>query len=87
MWCAFFKGEDDSVLQQLSLAMLENAGARSRAKEIEESLRLLRAFWEYEVIPLKRVVEKTGYKIYPVPQKERDILFTQARFAGELVNK
>lgn len=83
-WCeelhAFFAGTSPAALQTLTLRLLESAGARARAAEIQESLIALQRFWATEAEPLCRAMQETGYTgAYPVPQAERDPLFTRWR--------
>jgi hypothetical protein len=51
---------------------------------VQEHLTALRRFWEVEAEPLRCAIRDTGYDgDYPVPQVDRDPLFTRWRLAGE----
>lgn len=77
---AFFAGTSPAALQTLTLRLLESAGARARAPEIQASLAVLQRFWELEAEPLCRAMRETDYTGgYPVPQADRDPLFTRWR--------
>ena len=76
----WLRGETDTWLETLCLALLDNAGARRKSLEVQEGLKFLKAFWELEALPLKEVITACGHSGHPVAQKERDILFHQARF-------
>ncbi len=79
-WILFFAGKSRVALESLSLRLLESAGARARAGEIQESLETLQRFWELEAVPLQRAIRDTRYEgAYPVPQAERDPLFIRWR--------
>ncbi|MDX2166148.1 MAG: nucleotide excision repair endonuclease [Deltaproteobacteria bacterium] len=81
---AFFAGTSCALLQTLTLSLLERAAARTRRAEVQEHLAALRRFWDVEAEPLRRAIRDTGYRgAYPVPQLERDPLFTRWRLAGE----
>lgn len=78
-WERFWKGESKEALEQLSMALLENAGARRSAAEVEEHLRNLLRFWRHEAQPLHKARVRSGIPEWPVPQKQRDPLFLRAR--------
>lgn len=81
---AFFAGTSRAALQTLTLRLLESAAARTRRAEVQERLAALQRFWEVEAEPLRRAMRDTGYTgAYPVPQVDRDPLFTRWRLAGE----
>jgi hypothetical protein len=81
---AFFAGTSCALLQTLTLRLLESAAARTRRAEVQEHLTALRRFWEVEAEPLRCAMRDTGYDgDYPVPQVDRDPLFTRWRLAGE----
>lgn len=77
---AFFAGTSRAALHTLTLRLLESAGARARRAEIQESLAALQRFWQFEAEPLRRAKLETGYTgIYPIPQVDRDPLFSRWR--------
>ncbi len=76
---AFFKGESKGLLEELILALVENAAARKSREEIQERLDELLRFWRHEATPLNRARKATALTDYPVPQKERDLLFLRYR--------
>lgn len=78
-WTGFFKGHSREALEELSLKLLSNAGARAKASEVEESLGAIKMFWEEEASRLAEVISATGHLGYPISQKERDPLFLQYR--------
>jgi excinuclease ABC subunit C len=75
LWSLFLRGESNQLLEILVLELLENAGARSRTKEVQELLHCLSRFWKKEAVPLFRVRSFCRCLAYPVEQKERDLLF------------
>jgi predicted GIY-YIG superfamily endonuclease len=79
-WREFWKGESCAAMENLVLALIENAGARRSGKQIQKSLNQLKLFWRFEAASLRRVREALGYAVYPVPQKERDFLYLKRRF-------
>ena len=62
--------------------LTEHAGARARRAEIQEDLEAVARFFAAEATELARARTSTGYATYPVPQRERDLLFTQYRQMG-----
>ena len=80
-WREFLKGDSREAMELLVLALVENAGARRKGKEIQQALNRLKIFWRFEACSLKRVRETTGYGAYPVPQKERDFIYLKRKFA------
>jgi predicted GIY-YIG superfamily endonuclease len=78
-WAQFWKGESKIACENLVLSLVENAGARHSPKKIQENLNYLKRFWRHEAAPLQRAIERTNWPIYPVPQKERDILFLKSK--------
>lgn len=83
---AFFAGSSRAALQTLTMRLLESAGARARRTDVQAQLIALQRFWELEAEPLGRALRETGYTgAYPVPQVERDPLFTRWRLAAERV--
>jgi excinuclease ABC subunit C len=77
---AFFAGISRAALQTLTLRLVESPSARARRAEIQESLTALQRFWEFEAEPLSRAMRETDYTgVYPVPQVDRDPLFSRWR--------
>jgi excinuclease UvrABC nuclease subunit len=81
----FLSGKNLSALEALMMVLIENASARSHAKEIQDHLNILKKFYRREVALLTRACQRTKYTDYPVPQKERDLLFLRDRFRAELL--
>ncbi|HXJ79393.1 MAG TPA: GIY-YIG nuclease family protein [Candidatus Methylomirabilis sp.] len=78
-WGRLLIGASREALESLALALIEHAGARARREEVQEDLRAISRFFESEACELARARMATGYEPYPVPQRERDLLFTQYR--------
>jgi GIY-YIG catalytic domain len=78
-WAGLLRGESRQALEALALRLVEHAGARARRKETQEGLRAIARFFEDEARPLARVRVETGFGPYPVPQRDRDLLFAQCR--------
>jgi len=78
-WRRFWRGESKEALEHLVLALIENAGARKRTKEVQENLNYLSRFWRHEAVPLARARIFNQYTQYPVPQKDRDLIFLKFR--------
>jgi excinuclease UvrABC nuclease subunit len=76
----FFKGESIGALENLVLALLENAAARRSPKDIQKHLNGLRRFWRHEAQLLHRVRAKLSVEHYPIAQRERDFLFVKNRY-------
>jgi excinuclease UvrABC nuclease subunit len=76
----FFKGESIGALENLVLALLENAAARRSPKDIQKHLNGLRRFWRHEAQLLHRVRKKLSVTHYPIAQRERDFLFVKHRY-------
>jgi excinuclease ABC subunit C len=74
-WASFLKGESALAMEELILNLAENAGARRRAKKVQEHLDELKRFWRHEVLTLARARKATGCREWPVPQYQRDLLF------------
>ena len=72
---AFFRGESFSAIEELSLLLLERPSAVANSKETQDHLRAIRGFWRHEVQPLKRARAHSKVSEYPVPQKDRDLIF------------
>lgn len=86
-WGAFLRGESSEAMELLILAMVENAGARKSRKETQQRIDSLVRFWKHEALPLKRVRESVGWAEYPVPQRERDLIFLEHRYGREGLRK
>jgi hypothetical protein len=80
-WTSFLRGEARDALSALALALLEKAGARREAKEVEEDLAALDRFFRHEAVKLRVACGRMGETRWPVPQEERDALFLRARRA------
>ncbi len=78
-WGALFRGASREALETLALRLLDHAGARGRRAETHEALQAIGRFFEEEAVALARVRAATGYAFYPVPQRDRDLLFTRSR--------
>ncbi len=74
-WDKFFRGDSPLVLEELVLRLLQNAGARAKASDLQENVDALKRFWKHEAKPLGQAIRTTGYDSYPVLQNERDPLF------------
>ena len=86
-WELFFKGESPDALEHLVFALLENAAARSRARQIQEDLNALRRFWKHEATLLLKARQFADYRDYPVPQKDRDPLLLRYRAKDALAKE
>jgi hypothetical protein len=73
------RGASREGLEQLSLTLLEHAGARARSTEIQADLRAVARFFDEEASALAAAIVAAGYSRYPVPQRERDLLFLHFR--------
>ena len=80
-WRALLRGDSRTALEELSLRLLDHAGARARGAAIEADLRALERFFDVEASTLAAAVATTGYAGYPVPQRDRDALFLRYRNA------
>jgi hypothetical protein len=80
-WSKLFRGASREALEALALELLEHPGAIARRAEIQEDLESIALFFESEAHALARARATTGYAGYPVPQRERDLLFVQSREA------
>ncbi len=76
---AFLKGDSFEAIEALSLLLLENASATKNAKDTQDLLRAIRRFWRHEILSLKNARDRTHHSSYPVLQKERDLIFIQAK--------
>jgi hypothetical protein len=87
IWKALLRGASRTALEELSLRLLEHAGARARRAAIEADLRAVERFYDAEASTLAAAIAVTGYIGYPVPQRDRDALFLRYRSrTGALVN-
>jgi predicted GIY-YIG superfamily endonuclease len=75
-----FQGEKATALEELLMTLVEKKGARKKAKEIQTHFKALKLFWKHEALLLKKVRKNVNFLTYPVPQKERDILFLKNRY-------
>jgi len=80
IWRGFWKGESKTALEELILAMVENAAARRTPKTVQDHLNSLKRFWRHEAVFLANARKHTQYEQYPVPQAERDFVFLRYRF-------
>lgn len=80
-WAALLRGESREALEGLALELLEHPGAVARRGEIQEDLAALALFFETEARALARARAAVAYARYPVPQRERDLLFVESRGA------
>jgi len=78
-WSRLLRGESRAALEGLALRLVDHAGARARRAEIHAALRSIQRFFEDEACALARVRAATGFEPYPVPQRDRDLLFARAR--------
>lgn len=74
---SFFSGDSFEAIEELSLLLLEKPSAVARSSETQEVLRQIRQFWRHEILKLKKAREHSNTLIYPIPQKDRDLLFIQ----------
>jgi hypothetical protein len=77
-------GESPAGLAELSLRLLEKAGARSEAESVEADLRLLAAFYQSDLAKLRSALRAAGRSGSFVAQGERDALFLSQRAAGPI---
>jgi excinuclease ABC subunit C len=78
-WDGLLRGTSREALEALALRLLEHADARAKREETHQALRAVARFFRREAQALARVRTATGYGPYPVPQQERDLLFTRYR--------
>jgi len=83
MWSRVLRGTSREGLEQLSLSLLEHAGARARSAEIQADLRVVERFFDEEASELAAAILAAGYPSYPVPQRDRDLLLLQYRGASK----
>lgn len=77
-----FRGESSDAFENLVLALVENASARRRAKKIQLLLNDVKRFWRHEAQLLHRVRSRLGIEDYPIPQRDRDLLFVRHRYGA-----
>jgi hypothetical protein len=65
LWESFFRGESTKALEGLTMTLLEHAGARARAAEVEDDLLNIRRFWIEEASVLAACIRAMGYDEYP----------------------
>jgi hypothetical protein len=80
LWKLLLRGASRSALEQLSLRLLEHAGARARGAIVQADLRAVKRFFVEEATTLAEAIAATGYAGYPVPQRDRDALFLRYRY-------
>jgi hypothetical protein len=80
-WAGLLRGDSREILEALALELLEHPGARARSGEIQDDLRAVGRFFRREAVALARARAAAGYERYPVPQEDRDLLFTRYRHA------
>ena len=80
-WSRLLSGTSRDALESLALELTEHVGALARRAEVQEDLQAIARFFETEACELARARRAVGYVPYPVPQRERDLLFTQYRAA------
>lgn len=78
-WRGLLRGESRNALEALALRLVDHAGARARKREIQDALTAVKRFFEEEAGALARVRAATGFAPYPVPQRDRDLLFARCR--------
>lgn len=83
LWGKFFQGSSPEALEELVLRLVENAGARAKATDVQEHINSLRRFWRHEARVLAKAIQGTGYADYPVTQQERDALFLRYRLGDQ----
>ncbi len=72
---AFLGGHGDELLRDLTLTLLEKPRARREAQEVQARLRMLKAFYAQDLVPLRRALEASGQGGTFVHQDGRDTLF------------
>ena len=76
----FFAGESSVILEKLIMSLVESGSARRRAKDMQGLVNALKRFWRFEAQLLRRVRMRVGNDVYPIPQRQRDILFLEHRY-------
>ncbi len=78
----FLRGEpQNEFLSELVLALVENAGARSRRSAVQKDLQICAKFWRSECERLAVARAHAGFMEYPVLQEKRDELFLKFRLS------
>lgn len=80
LWDEFLRGHSPDALETLVFKLLDHAGARAKASEVQEDVEKVNRLWEKEIAPLRSVITMTSYADYPVTPKERDLIFVRAGF-------
>ncbi len=75
----YLAGESGRFVTSLSCRLLDKPTARRGAKQVEEHLHTLAAFFQSDTRELCRARRKVGWRSPYVPQQERDALFIKAR--------
>ena len=81
LWKALLRGASATALEELSLRLLDHAGARARGAGIEADLRAVERFFNAEASTLAAAIAAAGHVGYPVAQRDRDALFLRYRQA------
>ena len=68
-------GESATVVEELSLRLLDKADARETAEQVEADLRRVAAFFRSDLSKLREALRAAGRSDGFVPQSERDALF------------
>jgi len=76
---AYWSGADSAALGALAEILVERPGAREKAAEIQESLRILAAFHTADIQKLRTTLLATRGEPGFVSQQERDSLFIEHR--------
>lgn len=89
-WCglldAFFEGRSFQAIEELSLLLLDRPDAIRDRERVEEELHTIRGLWRHEIEPLKKARLRSGWEVYPVAQKDRDLLFIASRSKASIQN-
>lgn len=75
----FFGGQEEAFVGTLARLLLQKPRARKEASTVEEKLKILRAFYETDAVPLNSALRRLALPGSFVPGKDRDALFIQAR--------
>ncbi len=81
---SFFTGRSKEAFEELTLQLLEHSSALRDREEIQEYLNDIKRFWRHEAKRLATVRDQTGYLNYPVPQKERDLVFLKYQMRDQI---
>lgn len=77
VFTSFLRGDSKQALEELILALVENAAARKSKNQIQQCLNDLARFWRHEASRLAQVRNALQYDRYPVAQRDRDQLFLE----------